>query len=85
VIVVCCSVVDKDVKLQWYRDDPKEKKEKLKRVFHVWFNTHFVVNNTVIFTLKAGEIDGIKKISSKFPPTFAVEFQFSPALPSLPP
>lgn len=73
------SVVDKDVKLQWYRDDPKEKKEKLKRVFHVWFNTHFIKDNRVMFTLKDNEIDGIKKIKSKFSPNFAVEFIFSPA------
>lgn len=57
--------VDKDVKLQWYRDDPKEKKEKLKRVFHVWFNTHFAKEPTLVFTLANGDIDGIKKIKTK--------------------
>lgn len=69
------QIVDKDVKLQWYRDDPKEKKEKLKRVFHVWFNTHFVADK-LVFTIK--DVDGIKKTATKFPPTFAIEFVFEP-------
>lgn len=67
-------IVDKDVKLQWYRDDPKEKLEKKKRLFHVWFNTHFIKDNKLVLSLS--DVDGIKKTISKYPPTFAVEFLF---------
>jgi hypothetical protein len=67
-------VVDKDVKLQFYKNDPKEKKEKLLRVFHVWFNTHFVETKSLVLTLD--DVDGIKKTRKDFPPNFAVEFVF---------
>merc|ERR1711991_1245398 len=69
-------VVDKDVKLQFYKHDPKEKKEKLNRVFHVWFNTRFIENNNLVFTLEANDIDGIKKTKKLYPSGFAVEFIF---------
>lgn len=72
---VKCTV-DKDVKLQFYKNDPKEKKEKLNRLFHVWFNTHFVEDNHVIFTLAKNDIDGIKKTAKLYPAKFAVEFFF---------
>ncbi len=67
-------MVDKDVKLQFYKNDPKEKKEKLLRVFHVWFNTHFVEGPRLVLTLD--DVDGIKKTKKDFPPSFAVEFVF---------
>ena len=69
-------VVDKDVKLQWMKNDPKEKKEKLTRVFHVWFNTHFVQDHHLKFTLADGDIDGVKKTHKLYPGNFAVEFFF---------
>ena len=71
------QLVDKDVKLQFYKNDPKEKKEKLNRVFHVWFNTHFVEGPRLVFVLD--DIDGIKKTRKDFPPTFQVEFVFESA------
>lgn len=70
-------VVDKDVKLQFYKNDPKEKKEKLNRVFHCWFNTHFIENNRLVLVLD--DIDGIKKTRKDFPPSFSVEFIFEDA------
>jgi predicted alpha-1,6-mannanase (GH76 family) len=63
-----------DVKLQFYKNDPKEKKEKLNRVFHAWFNTHFIEDNHL--TLVLDDIDGIKKTKKDFPSAFAVEFIF---------
>ena len=70
------AVVDKDVKLQFYKHDAKEKKEKANRIFHVWFNTHFANEKVLVFTLADNDIDGIKKTKKMFPPSFAVEFHF---------
>ena len=54
----------------------KEKKEKLNRIFHVWFNTHFVEDNRLVLSLEANDIDGIKKTKKLYPKKFAVEFLF---------